>query len=104
LGVSTTSPFAKFSIHANNGDTAQTLFAIGSSTLTATTTLFSIDNQGNLTQSGPSTGSATKGTCFKTKNANANSFTYWYFPTAGAAPTYQTADCGGAGTTTITYQ
>jgi len=103
-GIGTSSPFAKLSIQANNGDTNTVLFAIGSSTQSATTSLFLIDNQGNLTQSGPSTGSATKGTCFKAKNANANSFTFWYFPTAGAAPTYQTADCGGAGTTTITYQ
>jgi hypothetical protein len=103
-GIGTSSPFAKLSIHANNGDTNIVLFAIGSSTQSATTTLFQIDNQGNFTESGPSTGSATKGTCFKAKNANANSFTFWYFPTAGAAPTYQTADCGGAGTTTITYQ
>jgi hypothetical protein len=106
LGVASTSPFARLSIQANPTDQtiATTLFAIGSSTATATTTLFKIDNQGNITQSGPSAGSATKGTCFAAKNANANSFTYWYFPTAGAAPTYQTTDCGGAGTTTITYQ
>ncbi|MES2202705.1 MAG: hypothetical protein V4474_00005 [Patescibacteria group bacterium] len=48
VGIGTTSPFARLSIHANNGDTATTLFAIGSSTATATTTLFSILNTGNV--------------------------------------------------------
>ncbi len=48
LGVGSTSPFAKFSIHTNNGDTATTLFAIGSSTASAITTLFSVSNTGNV--------------------------------------------------------
>ena len=48
IGVGTSSPFAKFSIAANNGDTATTLFAIGSSTASATTTLFSVLNTGNV--------------------------------------------------------
>lgn len=52
---------------------------------------------------GASANSATAGTCFRAKNANANSYTYWYFPTAGVAPTYQTNDCGGAATTTVTF-
>lgn len=46
LGVGTTSPFAKLSIGANNGDVFRTMFAIGSSTQTATSTLFSVDNTG----------------------------------------------------------
>jgi hypothetical protein len=46
IGMSTTSPFAKFSLHANNGDTNKALFAIASSTATATTTLFSVSNTG----------------------------------------------------------
>lgn len=50
VAISTTSPFAKFSIHANNGETNTTLFAIASSTQTATTTLFSINNQGSIFQ------------------------------------------------------
>ncbi|MBY0472750.1 DUF5011 domain-containing protein [Patescibacteria group bacterium] len=46
LGVGSTSPFARFAIQANNGDTNTTLFAIGSSTATATTTLFTVLNSG----------------------------------------------------------
>jgi hypothetical protein len=49
IGIGTSTPFAKFSIAANSGDTAQTLFAIGSSTASATTTLFSISNTGLVT-------------------------------------------------------
>ena len=48
IGIGSTSPFARFSIHANNDDTNRILFAIGSSTQTATTTLFSVDNTGNV--------------------------------------------------------
>src|SRR5581483_8793790 len=46
LSIGSTSPFAKFTIQTNNGDTATTLFAIGSSTASATTTLFSVSNTG----------------------------------------------------------
>ena len=52
FGIGSTSPYAKFSIQSNNGDTATTLFAIGSSTQAATTTLFSVDNQGDTTMAG----------------------------------------------------
>ena len=45
-GFGTTSPFADLSVHANNGDTNRTLFAVGSSTANSTTTLFSISNTG----------------------------------------------------------
>jgi LysM repeat protein len=48
LGIGTTSPYAKLSIHANSGETNTTLFSIASSTASATTTLFSIDNIGNV--------------------------------------------------------
>lgn len=48
VGVATTSPFAKFSVHALSGETNQTLFAIGSSTASATTTLLLVNNRGNL--------------------------------------------------------
>lgn len=48
-GVGTSSPFAALSVHANNGDTAITLFNIGSSTATATTSLFSVSNIGSTT-------------------------------------------------------
>jgi hypothetical protein len=49
IGVGTTTPWAKLSIHANNGDTNSTLFAIASSTASATSTLFSISNTGSTT-------------------------------------------------------
>lgn len=49
LGVSTTSPFAKLSVHAFNGDANGVLFAVSSSTQSATTTLFSISNTGTTT-------------------------------------------------------
>lgn len=48
LGIGTTSPYAKLSVHANNGDTNQTLFAIASSTASATTTFLSVLNTGNV--------------------------------------------------------
>lgn len=48
VGVGSTTPFGKLSIHANNGDTNVSLFNIGSSTQTATTTLFNISNIGNV--------------------------------------------------------
>jgi len=46
VAIGSTSPFALLSVQANNGDTNGTLFAIGSSTPTATTTLFSVSNAG----------------------------------------------------------
>ncbi|OHB19049.1 MAG: hypothetical protein A2854_00860 [Parcubacteria group bacterium RIFCSPHIGHO2_01_FULL_56_18] len=54
LGIGTTTPWAKLSIHANNGETNETLFAIASSTASATTTLFSVDNTGLTTIGGSS--------------------------------------------------
>jgi fibronectin-binding autotransporter adhesin len=48
-GFGSTSPFAKVSIQANNGETNAILFAIGSSTASATTTLFSVSNTGSTT-------------------------------------------------------
>ncbi len=53
VGIGTTSPYAKLSVHANNGETNTTLFAIASSTATATTTLFSVSNTGVVTINGP---------------------------------------------------
>jgi len=47
-GFGTTSPFANFSVHANDGETNTTLFAIGSSTASATSTLFSVLNTGRV--------------------------------------------------------
>jgi len=51
IGVGTTSPLANLSVHANNGSTNTTLFAIGSSTASATTTVFSVDNTGLVSAS-----------------------------------------------------
>ena len=48
LGVGTTTPFAKLSIHAFNGETNTALFAVASSTASATSTLFVINNNGNV--------------------------------------------------------
>ena len=48
IGIGTTSPFAKLSIHANNGQTTTSLFAIGSSTANSTTTLFTVTNDGKV--------------------------------------------------------
>lgn len=52
LGIGTTSPYANLSVMATDKGAAATnqyLFAIGSSTATATTTLLSVDNTGALT-------------------------------------------------------
>lgn len=48
VGIGTTSPFARLSIHANTDDgvSDNTLFAIGSSTASVTSTLFSVSNTG----------------------------------------------------------
>lgn len=48
FGVGTTSPFAKFSIHASSTETNRYLFAIASSTASATTTQLVFTNTGNL--------------------------------------------------------
>lgn len=48
MGISSSSPFAKFGIHLNNGDTTPFAFSIGSSTQSATTTLFTVDNNGSV--------------------------------------------------------
>lgn len=69
IGVSSTSPFARLSIQALNGFVNTTLFAIGSSTASATTTLFSIDNTGHLVTGSPK-GSLTS--CGTTNSLNGN--------------------------------
>ncbi len=48
VGVGTTSPLAKFAVHANNGETNTRLFEIASSTASATTTHFVVTNSGNV--------------------------------------------------------
>lgn len=47
-GIGSTTPFAKLGINALSTDTNTTLFAIGSSTATATTTLLVVKNTGNV--------------------------------------------------------
>jgi hypothetical protein len=49
FGVGTSTPFAKMAIHADNGETNTTLFAIASSTATATSTLMSVSRNGAVT-------------------------------------------------------
>ena len=46
IGIGTTTPWAKLAIHANSGEVNSKLFEIASSTPTATSSLFSIDNTG----------------------------------------------------------
>jgi hypothetical protein len=48
VGIATSSPFAKFSIQANSADANTTLFAVASSTASATTTLMKLTNTGSL--------------------------------------------------------
>lgn len=48
IGIGTSSPYAKLSIHANNGETNTALFTIASSTASATTTHFTVLNNGNV--------------------------------------------------------
>jgi len=48
VGIGTTSPFAKLSIHANAAETKLNLFAVASSTAAATTTHFVITNDGKV--------------------------------------------------------
>jgi hypothetical protein len=52
VGVGTTTPFAKFSIAANNKESSPMLFAISSSTQNGTTTIIAISNTGSTTFSG----------------------------------------------------
>lgn len=80
IGIGTTSPFATLSVHANNGSTNTVLFAIGSSTATATTTLFDVDNTGNASH----LGNLTVGTG---RSANPGTQLFLYNTnTAGASP------------------
>lgn len=78
-GVGSTSPFARFGIHANPTDAGftATLFAIASSTASATTTLFSVDNRGDNIYSGvaPTLASCTGGTVNARSNQTDGSIT-----------------------------
>ncbi|MCR4274985.1 MAG: hypothetical protein NUW02_02975, partial [Candidatus Campbellbacteria bacterium] len=48
VGIGTSSPYAKFSIHANNNDGSETLFSVATSTLTSTTTAFTVLKTGRV--------------------------------------------------------
>lgn len=48
IGIGTTTPFAKVAIHALNGETNTRLFEVASSTASATTTLFTVNNDGKV--------------------------------------------------------
>ncbi|KND47939.1 MAG: hypothetical protein AB199_04245, partial [Parcubacteria bacterium C7867-004] len=61
VAVGSTSPYAKLSIHAADGATDGALFAIGSSTAAATTTLFTIGNTGILTSTASATSTFSSG-------------------------------------------
>lgn len=69
FSVGSTSPFASLSVHALNGSTVTNLFAVASSTASATTTLFLIDNTGHVVTGSPK-GSLTS--CGTTNSLNGN--------------------------------
>lgn len=49
VGIASSSPWAKLSVHVNPGETTDPIFAVGSSTPTATTTTFSVRSGGAVT-------------------------------------------------------
>lgn len=91
VGVGTTSPMAKLSVYANNGDTNTNVFNIGSSTASSISSLFNVDNQGTTTIAGQlftSMGSAAAPAYSFTGNAGYGtslSGTALQFSTAGVA-------------------
>jgi hypothetical protein len=79
VAVGSTSPYARLSIHANNGDTHKMLFAVGSSTAAESIPFFSISNTGNVgiggtnsTNSGFTQLTVTAGTSTITRIGQAN--------------------------------
>ena len=96
LGVGTSSPFAKLSIQTNAGDTATTLFAVGSSTASATTTLFSISNTGAITQLGGASSTLSNGI-----NITAGCFAVNGACISAGTPFSNTLAGGGTATTTF---
>ncbi|MFO0718755.1 MAG: DUF5011 domain-containing protein [Candidatus Paceibacterota bacterium] len=67
LGLGTTSPFAKLSIHLKSTETYGNIFAIASSTASATTTLFTVSNTG-VTTIGDSAGTGDSNMQFANDN------------------------------------
>lgn len=84
-----------------SGSTASTSTFSGGITTVGSAGIGTSSPQGNLSVQGNSSGSATKGTCFRAKDVGANTFTYWYYK--AGVQTASTKDCGGTSTTTITY-
>jgi hypothetical protein len=99
LGIGTSTPFAKFAISLNNGDSSfyNNAFLIASSTGSATTTLFKIDNTGTTTiANGVNILSgcfSVNGTCLSTSGSN-------YFTNSGASTYLSTGSKLGIGTST----
>lgn len=110
-GVSSSTPWAKFSLHALNGDTNKTLFAIGSSTAAATTTLLSVSNIGLITGYSPNFGvssviSTTRSWAFTfatttTWTASTTNSAYTQFIVSPFAGTLRTAVCQATSTTSF---
>jgi len=74
VGVSTSTPFAKFGISLASGDTNTNAFLISSSTASATTTLFSIGNTGLITGLNFSLANGTTTSFFATTASSTNLF------------------------------
>ena len=74
LGVGSTSPQSKLVVHANNGDTNTQLFTVASSTQTATTTLFAVDNVGHE-YTGGATPTLSAGTFFNSADDSTGTIT-----------------------------
>jgi hypothetical protein len=98
IGLGTTSPFAKVAIHANNGEANSLLFEIASSTASATSSLFKIDNQGNTTIGG----SLTLGTLSGFLKATAGAVTTALVNLASDVSGILPVGNGGTGWTNIT--
>ncbi len=77
LSVGSTSPFAQLSVHANAGQTLLNLFSVGSSTASATTTLFRVANTGQVFLYNAGLGSANTGDylCINTSTGEVESST-----------------------------
>jgi hypothetical protein len=73
VGIGTTSPYANLSIHAYNGGTNTTLFAIASSTAIGTTSLLTIDNKGGFTTA-VNTGFESFGSVFYINNVSGQTY------------------------------
>ncbi len=76
VGIATTSPYAKLSISANSLDNyVPYMFAIASSTPTATTTLFSIDTRGIMTSNALASSTFTGGLILSTGGLRVSTLT-----------------------------